>query len=710
MNLKNLRMKTIIISIVAFSTAIGIFLLCILAYVNQNAVIQEKINDNMSTYLNAQIKSVENFVEQSELKLKLFSTNSHVQNILTDDQNDATQNPGRSISQSNAVEYYKEHCPSFEAAQQYTLDYYNSLDNWEGLYIGNLETRVLTYDAPAVIGKVLRTEPAKSELLNALKANPKEVYNAGIIVSPGTGKLCLSMYCPVLKNGQMIGYVGAGIYHTDIEEILAEFELDGVSDRNFYMINTDTGITYTDTEVTPETQEEVIAKETTRSVLLKVIDRVKNENIQNGQFEFRNENGRMLVVNYKSIPERNWALVITADKDDLYASSRTNLCILVLLSVIAFAVIVILASVSITFTTKPLSIITESIQNLGNLNLSQNEKIRPYVGRTSEIGMIATAVDSLSVTLRSIIGTLSQCSDSLALNTQEMNGTFRELHDNIENNAATTQELSASITNTNSAIDSMCAEMNKISDLVADIAEKAKDGSEKSEIMLRASNEMSQKSDEKLENSIRKISATKKSIEEAMLSLSALSKIDEMAATILDITNQTNLLSLNASIEAARAGDMGRGFAVVADEIGKLADDSSNTATQIQNICVNSNQSIDRVNECFKDIIEFMEQDVTLQFREFSDMAKTYGDNLGNIQEAILSIENISNEFSNSMIRIKEQVDHVSEASSDNEKGVENIIQKNDVTTHTANNIIKVAEENQMSAREINEIIVKFRH
>ena len=716
-------MKTVIISIVAITSAIGIALLCSLAYVNQNAVLQDQINANMSTYLDAQIKSVETFVEESELKLKLFSKSNIVENVILDDQKDYNANPSRELPMFNdesykTADYYEEHYDHYKAAQAYTMSYYNSLDNWEGLYIGNFETRVLTYTVPPVIGKVLRAEPERvKQLMDSMNADLNGVYNAGIIVSPGTGQLCLSMYCPVLKDDKMIGYVGAGVFHTDLEELLYGLELTGVNSSNFYMINTDTQITYTDTQVTDDPndaknyQGEVIAKETKRPVLLEVIDRVNNKGTTDDHFEFKDpDTGKMMVVNYKTIPDRNWALVITADKNELYAASKSNLITLMLLGVVTFALIIALSFISITFTTRPLAKITKSIKNLGNLDLNKDNEIKPFVGAKSEVGMIATAVDSLSDSLRSIIGTLGNCSKSLAFNTEEMNGTFRELRDNIENNAATTEELSASITNTNSAIDTMCDEMNKMAEMVDDISRKVKDGSAKSETMIRTSGEMSTKSEEKLQNSVQKITTTKKNIEEAMNALSELSKIDEMASKILDITSQTNLLSLNASIEAARAGDMGRGFAVVADEIGKLADDSSNTATQIQNICVASGKSIERVRECFKDIIEFMEKDVTVQFQEFTQISQAYGEDVKNIKEAILSIEHTSTEFANSMRTIKEQVDHVNAASNDNEAGVEDIIQKNDITTNTADKIMRVAEENEMNAHEINNIIEKFKH
>ena len=475
------------------------------------------------------------------------------------------------------------------------------------------------------------------------------------------------------------------------------------------MINSETGVVFTDTELTEEEQEEYIAKETNKPILLEVIGRINDKGIEKDQFEFKDpDTGKILIVSYEKVPERDWAVIVSADKGEMYSASNKNKVTLILLGLFSFAIIVLLSALAVTFTTRPLGWITSSIKKLGSLNLAQDDSIKSFVGSKSEVGMIASEVDSLSETFREIMGTLRNCSDSLSSSTDEMEETFRNLQDSIADNSATTEELSASIMNTNGAIEHVCDEMSHMNDMVNSISEKVRVGSQKSDQMITDSVAMSANSEEKLKNSVEKIAITKKNIEEAMEALLTLSEIDDMAAKILDIARQTNLLSLNASIEAARAGEMGRGFAVVADEIGTLANDSSNTATRIQNICVVSNKSIESVRECFADIIDFMENDITGQLQDFSNLAKDYGENVRDIRDAISSIEESSNEVSSSMSKIKEQIDYVSDASNDNEQGVNDIIQKNGQTTDIADKIMRVSDENSRNAREINDIIDRF--
>ncbi|MBO4800195.1 MAG: methyl-accepting chemotaxis protein, partial [Lachnospiraceae bacterium] len=337
-----------------------------------------------------------------------------------------------------------------------------------------------------------------------------------------------------------------------------------------------------------------------------------------------------------------------------------------------------------------------------------DQQVVNYAKRSDEIGLISEALVSLTETFHGIINTLVQCADSLSGSSENMAITSKELLDSIEDGAATTEELSASIINTNESINVMTDEIKKITDMMNEIESSVKESKTKSAALIETAEQMSQMVDDTLAANERKIQVTKVEIDQAIENLSALEKINEMANQILDITDQTNLLSLNASIEAARAGELGKGFAVVAGEIGKLADGSAKTVADIQAICTDANSSIEQVKKCFEEVIRFLEGDVSGKFADFSVIAQNYEAAVEEIETAIGNIGSTTQKFVQSVNSISGHVSIVSEASSNNEVGVENIVDKNNLTTRTADDITKAAETNRAEAGEIQKIVERF--
>ena len=125
--MKTYKMKSIIVTMVAITTAVGIAILCILASVNSSSMLDEKINENMSTYLDAQVNSVEEFVKNSENKLILYARNKVVSDLINEDKADLTANPDREMpmfndESYNTAAYYADNYPSYPEAQHYTMD------------------------------------------------------------------------------------------------------------------------------------------------------------------------------------------------------------------------------------------------------------------------------------------------------------------------------------------------------------------------------------------------------------------------------------------------------------------------------------------------------------------------------------------------------------------------------------------------------------
>ena len=126
-------------------------------------------------------------------------------------------------------------------------------------------------------------------------------------------------------------------------------------------------------------------------------------------------------------------------------------------------------------------------------------------------------------------------------------------------------------------------------------------------------------------------------------------QIDQLTNAILNIADQTTLLSLNASIEAARAGESGKGFAVVADEIRKLAENCEETAIQIQKITMNVTDAVDNLCNNATEVLGFIESHVKETNQKLMDTSEQYNNDAQNmediLQEFSLASQNISNEI-----------------------------------------------------------------
>lgn len=678
--LKNQKMSFVIASIVAVISALSMGVVFYLSNSNIASVLINDVENNMQTSLDAKTKLIDEYILNAESQLMSFSKQSDIIDLLrnTDDQ------------------------AKREALQAYNSEYFAALNGWEGLYVCNWETETLTHSNTSAIGLVLREGDSLKQLHDNLTAAKGGIFNTGILKSPASGQLIISMYVPIYDGDSPLGFVGGAIQTDGLAQQLDAVSTHGIENTTYSLINVGKK------QYIFDDNADLILTEIQDATLLDVISMIEGGK-ETGQLTYDGDDGVEYFSVFKSIPERAWALVIRNDKNELYQPVYKSRLVLGVVCALAFLLITSMSWVMITVNLKPLNKVISKIEKIETLDLSEDDMIEGYIGYKSEVGKLATAVNSLTVTFRKILSTLNQCSESLVGSSGTIRTASNELMESAEDNMATTEELSASITNTNSSIEVVTGEVEKIHDIVGDIADCAQDGSDKSEALIRTANAMSKTVSDTLENNTKKVEETKRNIDEAMKNLQSLVKINEMATQILDITSQTNLLSLNASIEAARAGEAGRGFAVVAGEIGSLAENSANTANQIQAICKDANKSIESVQECFEDIMTFMETDVSGKFQEFATMAGQYEAVVKDIREVIRSIHNKTFVFSESATNIRDQINNVKLASNDNEQGVNDIVIKNDMTTQIADSIIKIADQNQSNVTEIKDIVDMFK-
>lgn len=260
----------------------------------------------------------------------------------------------------------------------------------------------------------------------------------------------------------------------------------------------------------------------------------------------------------------------------------------------------------------------------------------------------------------------------------------------------------------NAAVSKVAHEVAEIVHVVSAVEEKISQGNQHSGELLEKVDQMQKLANSSMRTISEQIEENQKAIEHVLGELQSLMRIDEMASKILNITSQTNLLSLNASIEAARAGEAGRGFAIVAEEIGNLANSSSETATQIQAICNETRNSIANIQACFDQVILFLEKDVQAQFVEFAKATKDYHQSIQDIQGIIADIAGASSTFVETVDTIQTQIQSVSHVPGSQTVNSQDILDKAHQTEVTTEGMAVIVDQNKENAVAISGIVSRF--
>lgn len=653
-------------------------LLYITANRTMNGMMQESERNHMESMLKGQSGLIEEYVTHQEDLLTAYSKAPAVRELLRDINNDE----------------------NFELAQEYTVQYYEGLKNWEGLYIGEWNTHVIAHSNPKVIGVITRQGDGMVALQNEMTSR-NGLYDAGIIVSPASGKLILSMYCPVFDtDGETIlGYVGGGPFVEELEALLNELKSEEDT-AGYYMINVETGMyIFAD-------DKSLIATKIQDKMLLNIIDEIKSGR-KTGEIAYEGGDEKYIAA-YQYIDEHGWAVISCDSESNIYRTTRENMWVLGKICIAFVLLISVLSFVMIVVSMRPLRYVKEAIVQLSELKLEKNRKLEPWIGKRSEIGKIATAMDSLYGALGEMVSTLSACSSSLSDSAVAMQNSSDVLISCVSDNSRATTTFAEHTEQINETVARVDQEVEEIAGVVSGVEQQIKEGSMHGTELLGKVEAMQRLADSTMVKTNRQIEENQGEIESAMEKLQTLMRIDEMASKILSIASQTNLLSLNASIEAARAGEAGRGFAVVAEEIGDLANSSSEAAAQIQSMCNETKDNIGQVQKCFDQVIRFLQNDVQKRFTEFADVTGDYYRSIEDIQHIISDIADASKIFTDTVQSIQTQIREVSDVPGGESVRSEDMIDKARQTEETMKAMTVIVDRNKENANAISGIVKRF--
>ncbi|MCQ2520639.1 MAG: methyl-accepting chemotaxis protein [Lachnospiraceae bacterium] len=509
----------------------------------------------------------------------------------------------------------------------------------------------------------------------------------------------ISYVVPTFTSGASFGIVGMDIDFSAFQQNFAEKKLFDTGylvlvsseDKVLYHPNLDENVVLSEDTVYGGAQLAAVVSDPEKNG---VVERIKIGSTDYFTCYYMLDNGMKVI----SVVPYN----------EVIADAQSTAMAILMAGIVALAVSVCLSIVFARRIARPITNVTEAVNKLAKLNFSDNSEIEKLGKRKDETGKMAAAVSEMNGVIKCIVGDLNMASSEISESIQSLSNTSGVVERISTDNSATTEELTASMHETSASTQVIAQKVSAVSEVSESLHELSKQGKEDASKVKDRAVSMQEKAALVTSETENLYNEVKERTDRAIEAAKAVDKIKAMTDSISEISSQTNLLSLNASIEAARAGDAGRGFAVVASEIGNLANQTINTTADINQIVSEVTGAVDSMTACLRDTIDFMGETVLKNFAELGQVGTQYAEDAALFEDSMSRVQSSVEDMNSSITEIDKEVHGINNIIGEVTEAAAAIAESGTELQHKVNDNMEAVDRSLTSIHVLNDVINQF--